>query len=119
MPAAHQGACETLLGVLAAFSITPISAGESVSDLVAETVRIVRASGLPNETNAMFTNIEGEWDEIMAVIKECVDTMAQAAPRVSVVVKLDHRPGEPSGRIHRKVESIEQKLLTENSARTE
>jgi uncharacterized protein (TIGR00106 family) len=96
--------------MLAAFSITPIGTGESVGDLVAETVR----SGLPNETNAMFTNLEGEWDEIMAVIKACVDTMAQAAPRVSVVVKLDHRPVEPSGRIHRKVESIEQKLLTED-----
>ena len=100
--------------MLAAFSITPIGTGESVGDLVAETVRIVRASGLPNETNAMFTNVEGEWDEIMAGIKACVDTMAQAAPRVSVVLKLDHRPAEPSGRIHRKVESIEQKLLTED-----
>ena len=68
--------------MLAAFSITPIGTGESLGDLVAETVRIVRASGLPNETNAMFTNIEGEWDEIMAVIKACVDTMAQSrAPR--------------------------------------
>jgi uncharacterized protein (TIGR00106 family) len=99
--------------MLAAFSITPIGTGESVGDLVAETVRIVRASGLPNETNAMFTNVEGDWDEIMAVIKACVDTMAQAAPRVSVVVKLDHRPAEASGRIHRKVESIEQTLLDE------
>jgi uncharacterized protein YqgV (UPF0045/DUF77 family) len=44
----------------------------------------------------MFTNIEGEWDEVMAVIKACVDAMAQAASRVSVVVKLDHRPAEPS-----------------------
>jgi uncharacterized protein (TIGR00106 family) len=100
--------------MLAAFSITPLGTGESVGDLVAETVRIVRASGLPNETNAMFTNVEGEWDEIMAVIKACVDAMAQAAPRVSVVVKLDHRPAELSGRIHRKVESIEQKLLGED-----
>jgi uncharacterized protein YqgV (UPF0045/DUF77 family) len=75
---------------------------------VAEAVRIVRASGLPNETNAMFTNIEGEWDEIMAVIKECVDTMTQAAPRVSVVVKVDHCLGELSGRMSRKVESVEQ-----------
>ena len=100
--------------MLAAFSITPIGTGESVGDLVAETVRIERASALPNETNAMFTNVEGEWDEIMAVIKACVDTMAQVAPRVSVVVKLDHRPAEPSGRIHRKVEPIEQKLLTED-----
>ena len=52
--------------MLAAFSITPLGADESVGDLVAEAVRIVRASGLPNETNAMFTNIEGEWDEVMA-----------------------------------------------------
>ena len=76
--------------MLAAFSITPIGTGESVGDLVTETVRIVRASGLPNETNAMFTNLKGEWDEIMAVIKACVDTAAQAAPRVSLVVKPDH-----------------------------
>ncbi len=73
---------ETILGMLAAFSITPMSTGESVGDLVAETVRIVRASSLPDETNAMFTNVEGEWDEVMAVIKACIDTMAQAAPRV-------------------------------------
>jgi uncharacterized protein (TIGR00106 family) len=96
--------------MIAAFSITPLGTDKSVGDLVAKAVRIVRASGLPNETNAMFTNIEGEWDEVMAVIKECVDTMAQVAPRVSVVVKLDHRPGEPSGRMSRKVESVEHKL---------
>ncbi len=100
--------------MLVAFSITPIGTAESVGDLVADTVRIVRASGLPNETNAMFTNIEGEWDEVMGVIKECVDTMAQVAPRVSLVVKVDHRPAEPSGRIRRKVESIEQMLLTQD-----
>ena len=102
--------------MIAAFSITPLGSGESVGDLVAETVHIVRASGLPNETNAMFTNIEGEWDEVMAVIKACVDTMAQAAPRVSVVMKLDHRPGERSGRMSRKVESVEHKL-SKGSAR--
>jgi len=101
--------------MIAAFSITPLGTGESVGDLVTETVRIVRASGLPNETNSMFTNIEGEWDEVMAVIKECVETMAQTAPRVSVVLKLDHRPGEPSGRMSRKVNSVEHKL-SESSA---
>ncbi len=104
--------------MLAAFSITPLGTGESVGALVAETVRIVRASGLPNETNAMFTTVEGEWDEIMAVIKACMDAMAQVAPRVSVVVKLDHRPAEPSDRIHRKVESIEQKLRGEDRPST-
>jgi uncharacterized protein YqgV (UPF0045/DUF77 family) len=65
----------------------------------------------------MFTNLEGEWDEVMAVIKACVDTMARAAPRVSVVVKLDHRPREPSGRLIRKVESVEDKLMTESPTR--
>lgn len=79
--------------MIAAFSVTPLGAGESVGDLVNECVRIVRASGLANETNAMFTNLEGEWDEVMAVIRQCVDHVATVAPRVSVVVKIDHRPG--------------------------
>jgi uncharacterized protein (TIGR00106 family) len=79
--------------VIAAFSVTPLGAGESVGDLVADCVRIVRESGLRNETNAMFTNVEGDWDDVMAVIKRCVDHVAEVAPRVSVVVKLDHRPG--------------------------
>jgi uncharacterized protein (TIGR00106 family) len=96
--------------MIAAFSITPIGTGESVGDLVADSIRIVRASGLPNETNAMFTNIEGEWDEVMAVIKACVDSMAEVVPRVSVVIKVDHRPGELSGRIKEKVESVERRL---------
>ena len=95
--------------MIAAFSITPIGVGESVSELVAECVGIVRASGLPNETNAMFTNIEGEWDEVIRVIKQCLDHEAMAAPRFSVVVKFDHRPGV-SGALRSKVDSIEQRL---------
>ena len=79
--------------VIAAFSVTPLGAGDSVGDLVGECVRIVRASGLTCETNAMFTNVEGPWDDVMAVIKQCVDHVAEVAPRVSVVVKIDHRPG--------------------------
>jgi len=50
--------------MLAAFSITPLGVGESVVGPVAEAVRLVRESGLPNETNAMFTNVEGDWDEV-------------------------------------------------------
>jgi uncharacterized protein (TIGR00106 family) len=95
--------------MIAAFSITPIGVGESVSELVAECVGIVRQSGLPNETNAMFTNVEGGWDDVMAVIKRCVDHVAMTAPRVSVVVKIDHRPGV-SGALRSKVESVEQRL---------
>ncbi|MBW3659343.1 MAG: MTH1187 family thiamine-binding protein, partial [Actinobacteria bacterium] len=70
--------------MIAAFSITPLGAGESVGDLVGDCVRIVRRSGLKNETNAMFTNVEGEWDEVMDVIKACIDHVAEVAPRVSV-----------------------------------
>ena len=89
--AGHDG------GMIAAFSITPLGGSDSVSAEVAEAVRLVRDSGLPNETNAMFTNVEGEWDEVMALVKACVMKVAEAAPRVSVVIKVDHRPGVSDG----------------------
>ena len=95
--------------MLAAFSVTPLGGGDSVGELVADAVRIVRESGLPNETNAMFTNIEGEWDEVMAVIHRCVQAVAARSPRVSVVIKIDHRPGMTDA-LHSKVETIEQEL---------
>jgi uncharacterized protein (TIGR00106 family) len=95
--------------MIAAFSITPLGVGDSVSEAVAGAVRIVRESGLPNETNAMFTNVEGDWDEVMALIKRCVDSVAEIAPRVSVVIKVDHRPGV-EGAIHEKVASVERRL---------
>jgi uncharacterized protein (TIGR00106 family) len=95
--------------MLCAFSITPLGIGESVANEVADVVRIVRESGLPNETNAMFTNVEGEWDEVMALIGRCVDTVARRAPRVSVVMKIDHRPGA-SDMLHAKIVSLEAHL---------
>jgi uncharacterized protein (TIGR00106 family) len=95
--------------VLAAFSITPLGGDDSVGELVADAVRIVRESGLQNETNAMFTNIEGEWDEVMAVIHRCVQAVAARSPRVSVVIKIDHRPGVTDA-LHSKVETIEREL---------
>jgi uncharacterized protein (TIGR00106 family) len=95
--------------VLAAFSVTPLGGDDSVGELVADAVRIVRDSGLPNETNAMFTNIEGEWDEVMAVIHRCVQAVAARSPRVSVVIKIDHRPGVTDA-LHSKVETIEREL---------
>jgi uncharacterized protein (TIGR00106 family) len=95
--------------MLVTFSITPLGVGEGVGDLVAEAVRIVRDSGLPNETNAMFTNIEGDWDEVMDVIHRCVDAVAERAPRVSVVIKIDHRPGVESA-MQQKVDDIERRL---------
>ena len=81
--------------MIAAFSISPTAADESgsVSEAVAAAVRVVRESGLPNETNAMFTNIEGDWDEVMAVVKRAVEIVAEVSPRVGLVLKADIRPG--------------------------
>jgi uncharacterized protein (TIGR00106 family) len=95
--------------MLCAFSITPLGVGDSVGDIVADAVRIVRESGLPNETNAMFTLVEGEWDEVMTLVKRCVDAVSSRAPRVSVVVKVDHRPGS-TDMLHSKVTSVEDHL---------
>jgi uncharacterized protein (TIGR00106 family) len=95
--------------MIAAFSITPLGGDESVGAAVAEAVRLVRQSGLPNETNAMFTNVEGDWDEVMGLIKACVDKVSETAPRVSLVIKVDHRPGV-TGALRHKVESLERHL---------
>jgi uncharacterized protein (TIGR00106 family) len=84
-------------GMLLAFSVTPLGVGESVGEVVAEAVRVVRASGLPNRTDAMFTTIEGEWDEVMAVVKQAVDAVAARALRVSLVLKADVRVGVTDG----------------------
>jgi len=95
--------------MIAAFSVTPLGIGDSVSESVADAVRIVRDSGLPNETNAMFTNVEGPWDEVMDVIKRCVERVAEDAPRVSVVIKIDHRAGVTDG-LETKVAVVEERL---------
>ena len=97
--------------MLVAFSIAPSTSDESggVAEAVAAAVRVVRESGLPNETNAMFTNVEGEWDEVMAVVKQAVDVVAAISPRVSLVLKADIRPGY-DGQLTAKVERVERAL---------
>lgn len=101
----------TLGRVIVAFSISPVATDESggVGELVAEAVRVVRESGLPCETNAMFTNVEGEWDEVMPVIKRAVDVVAERSPRVGLVLKADIRPGH-EGQLEAKVQRIEDHL---------
>ena len=97
--------------MLVAISISPSGGDETggVSASVAEAVRVIRESGLPNETNAMFTNIEGEWDEVMAVVKQAVDAVAAVSDRVSLVLKADIRPGH-TGQLTAKVQRIEEAL---------
>ena len=94
-----------------AFSISPSGGDETggVSEAVAAAIRVVRESGLPNETNAMFTNIEGEWDQVMDVVKRAVDAVAAVSPRVSLVLKADIRAGY-DGQLTAKVERVERLL---------
>ena len=98
--------------MLVAISISPAGGDETggVSESVAEAVRVIRDSGLPNQTNAMFTNIEGEWDEVMAVVKAAVFKVAETSPRVGLVLKADLRRGHDTGQLSAKVERVEQRL---------
>ncbi|MBB0243686.1 MTH1187 family thiamine-binding protein [Streptomyces alkaliphilus] len=95
--------------MIVAFSVTPIGAGEDVGEAVAEAVRVVRESGLPNRTDAMFTSVEGEWDEVMDVVRRAVEAVRARSPRVSVVLKADIREGVTDG-LTSKVETVERYL---------
>lgn len=97
--------------MIVAISISPSGGDETggVSEAVARAVQVIRDSGLPCETNAMFTNIEGEWDEVMAVVKQAVDVVAEESPRVGLVLKADIRPGH-TGQLAAKVERVEAHL---------
>ena len=67
--------------MLVAFSVTPLGVGEGVGEIVAEAIRVVRDSGLPNKTDSMFTVIEGDtWEEVMAVVQRAVEAVRQHRP---------------------------------------
>lgn len=96
--------------MLVAFSVTPLGVGESVGEIVAEAVRVVRDSGLPNTTDSMFTVIEGEsWEEVMGVVQRAVEAVAARATRVSTVIKVDWRAGVDDAMTD-KVASVERYL---------
>src|ERR1700730_1572504 len=98
------------MSVLVAFSVTPLGVGEGVGEIVAEAVRVVRDSGLPNKTDSMFTVIEGDsWGEVMAVVQRAVEAVAARAPRVSTVIKADWRHAAHNAKT-RKVEAVERHL---------
>lgn len=93
---------------LFAFSIAPSTTDDpdgSVSTAVAAAIKVIRDSGLPNETGSMFTTIEGDWDECMDVVKRACEACGQHSPRVSLVLKADIRPGF-TGQITDKVERV-------------
>ncbi|MFQ6089940.1 MAG: MTH1187 family thiamine-binding protein [Candidatus Bipolaricaulia bacterium] len=91
------------------FSITPIGKGESLSEDVALILDLVDKSGLPYRLTPMGTIVEGEWDEVMGLIKRCHRLMQERAPRVATWIHIDDRKGA-TGRIHHKVEAVERRL---------
>ena len=98
--------------MLVAFSVAPSVPSDStgsVSEAVAAAVTVVRESGLPHRTSSMFTEVEGEWDEVMTVVKQAVDVVAEVSPRVGLVLKADIRPGY-DGQLTAKVDRIERAL---------
>jgi uncharacterized protein (TIGR00106 family) len=96
--------------VIVAFSVAPSgTVGDSVHDAVAAAVKVVRESGLPNRTSSMFTEVEGDWDEVMDVVKRATAAVGEYGPRVSLVLKADIRPGH-EGELTGKVERLERAL---------
>ncbi|MGI5445558.1 MTH1187 family thiamine-binding protein [Streptomyces sp. CA-243310] len=95
--------------MIVAFSVTPLGVGEEVGEYVADAVRVVRESGLPNRTDAMFTTVEGEWNEVMDVVRRAVAAVEARAPRVSFILKADIRPGVSDG-MTSKVDTVERHL---------
>jgi uncharacterized protein (TIGR00106 family) len=95
--------------MLVEFSIAPMGKGESISKDVARIIDIIDKSGLPYQTHAMGTLIEGTWDECFQVIKKCHDMLRRTNARVYTRIAIDDRKGKKNA-IHRKLQSVEQKL---------
>jgi len=95
--------------MLAEFSIIPIGVGSSIGDRLAEVLKIVDSSGLPYKVNPMGTVVEGEWDDIMKLIRKCHKTVMKTGDRVVTTVSIDDRKGKPN-RIDEKIKSIERRI---------
>jgi uncharacterized protein (TIGR00106 family) len=96
--------------MLVEFSIIPVGRGESIGDEIAKVLRIVDESGLKYKANPMGTVIEGEWDEVMGVIKKCHEELIRGLPRVYSMITVDDRPGKPGDRLTEKLLSVERRL---------
>ncbi|MFC1815971.1 MTH1187 family thiamine-binding protein [Thermodesulfobacteriota bacterium] len=97
------------MSVLIDFSIFPLDKGVSLSPYVARAVKIIKDSGLPYKFGPMSTIIEGEWEEVMAVVNQCFDELKKDCGRINLNLKADYRK-EASGRLEGKVRSVEEKL---------
>ena len=103
---------EKTMNALIAVAIAPCGTGDEMSSYVGEVVKVIRDSGLPCQTYSMFTEIEGEWDEVMAIVKRATMVLAERGIRTEVVLKADIRPGYTDmmhGKIKRMEEQIQKK----------
>ena len=96
------------MSVIIDFSIFPIGTGESVSDHVSRAVKVIKESGLAFRLGPMGTAMEGEWEEVMAVVSRCFEALKKDCPRVYMTIKVDYRKGE-SGRMEGKIKTVERK----------
>lgn len=95
--------------MLAEFSIVPVGVGSSIGDQLAEVLKLVEASGLPYKVNPMGTVLEGEWDDLMGLIKQCHAAVLKTGERAITTISIDDRKGKPN-RLEEKVLSIEKRL---------
>ncbi len=95
--------------MLAEFSVVPIGVGNSLGDKIAEVLKIVDASGLPYKVNPMGTVVEGDWNEVMALIRKCHSAVMKSGDRVMTTISIDDRKGKPN-RIENKIKSVEKRL---------
>lgn len=101
------------MNALIAVAIAPCGIGDEMAPEVAEVVKVIRKSGLPNRTTSMFTEIEGEWDEVMKVVKDAAFVLANKGIRTEVVLKADIRPGF-TNTIKTKVNKVDKILGDQN-----
>lgn len=97
------------MSVLIHFSIFPTDKGTSVSPYVARSLRIIRESGLPYKLGPMSTAVEGEWEEVMAVVERCFAALREDCDRIYMTLQMDYRQGAVN-RIEGKIKSVEEKL---------
>lgn len=97
------------MSILLEFSMTPLDKGESVSPYVARSLEIIDQSGVPYRLGPMGTCLEGEWDEVMGVVKQCLERMTQDCNRVSISIRADVRKGR-QGALTAKIESVQRKV---------
>ena len=90
-------------------SMFPVDKGESLSKHVSKVLSIIHKSGLPYRLNPMATVLEGEWDEVMGVIKKCHAALEKDCRRISTSIKIDYRKCKKR-RMETKIEAIEQKV---------